>query len=261
MWEQIQKNPHTSLKNQVFYRQDYLDEFEKIWSTQAQFYPDILTNNLKKEIRDTVIFYQRKLKSQKGLIGFCEFESKEIEIVKEDGKLVKKLIGSRVAPRSSPLFQEFKIWQNLHNVTVRKKDSRKRKALETAQELFVDEDKEIFILSLEQKQLLFDELNLKGNLSSSKILELLGLSSKEWELNYKQIEGNKTNRQLYDAYLKIIDLSGHSISDYVKVKSTKSDIQLDDLNIPSLEIKNIVKQIFEAINISTDILEFNAELS
>ena len=260
LWEQIQKNPHTSLKNQVFYRQDYLDEFEKIWSTQAQFYPDILTNNLKKEIRDTVIFYQRKLKSQKGLIGFCEFESKEIEIVKEDGKLVKKLIGSRVAPRSSPLFQEFKIWQNLHNVTIRKKDSRKRKALETAQELFVDEDKEIFILSLEQKQLLFDELNLKGNLSSSKILELLGLSSKEWELNYKQIEGNKTNRQLYDAYLKIIDLSGHSISDYVKVKSTKSDIQLDDLNIPSLEIKNIVKQIFETINISTDILEFNAEL-
>ncbi len=64
LWKQIQKNPHTSLKNQVFYRQDYLDEFEQIWETQAQFHPQ-LTLALKEQIRDVVIFYQRKLKSQK----------------------------------------------------------------------------------------------------------------------------------------------------------------------------------------------------
>lgn len=36
-----------------------------------------LTPELKKEIRDVVVFYQRPLKSQKGLISFCEFESRQ----------------------------------------------------------------------------------------------------------------------------------------------------------------------------------------
>ena len=67
LWKQIQSDPHTSLKNQVFYRQDYLDEFERIWKTQSEFYPQILTESLKNELRDILIFYQRKLKSQKAL--------------------------------------------------------------------------------------------------------------------------------------------------------------------------------------------------
>src|SRR5690606_33423664 len=105
LYKQIRVNPHTKLKNQVFYRQDYFDEFETIWETQAQFHPE-LTKELKEEIRDIIIFYQRKLKSQKGLISFCELESKEVVI-----NDTKKTIGLRVAPKSSPLFQEFKIWQ------------------------------------------------------------------------------------------------------------------------------------------------------
>lgn len=67
MYAQLQENRHNSLKNKVFYRQDYLDEFERIWETQASFHKE-LTDELKKQIRDVVrIFYQRKLKSQKGL--------------------------------------------------------------------------------------------------------------------------------------------------------------------------------------------------
>ncbi len=53
---QLENNPHYSLKNQVFYRQDYLNEFETIWETQAKFHTE-LTTELKKEIRDIVIFY------------------------------------------------------------------------------------------------------------------------------------------------------------------------------------------------------------
>ncbi len=69
LYKQIQNNWHTRMKSQVFYRQDYFDEFEKIWETQAVHYPE-LTIALKTEIRDIVIFYQRKLKSQKGLVSF-----------------------------------------------------------------------------------------------------------------------------------------------------------------------------------------------
>lgn len=85
---ELDKNPNFSLKNQVFYRQNYLDEFERIWETQSKFHKE-LTPELKHFIRDIIIFYQRPLKSQKGLISLCELESREIEI-ERDGKKLKR---------------------------------------------------------------------------------------------------------------------------------------------------------------------------
>src|SRR5690554_2686861 len=254
LYQQLLENPHTRLKNQVFYRNDYLDEFEAIWETQAKFHSE-LTNELKEEIRDIIIFYQRKLKSQKGLISFCELESKEVVI---DG--AKKTIGSRVAPKSSPLFQEFKIWQNLNNVLVRKKGSRKRVAKAQNQHSLFEEEKEIFSLDLEAKEKLFEELNLKGNLTAKQCLEILGLNSKDWELNYTQLEGNRTNKSLYDAYLKILDVEGYDVKDLLKVKSNKDEVELDDLKVPASEIKNMVREIFSTNDIDTRILDFDAEL-
>ena len=237
LYKLLRRNPHTRLKNQVFYRQDYLDEFETIWETQAKFHSE-LTKELKEEIRDIVIFYQRKLKSQKGLISFCEFESGEIVVNDK-----KKTIGLRVAPKSSPLFQEFKIWQVLSNLEFRNKTSKER-----------------LTPNLEAKETLFEELNLKGNLSASKAIELFGYKPKDWELNYKTIEGNRTNKSLYEAYLKILEIEGYDVKDLLKVKSNKDEVELDDLNVPASEIKDMVKQIFETLEINTEILDFNAEL-
>lgn len=251
LYEQLKENPHTRLKNQVFYRQDYLDEFEKIWETQSKFHSE-LTEKLKTEIRDIVIFYQRKLKSQKGLVSFCEFESQE-KIINGHNKT----IGLKVAPKSSPLFQEFKIWQVLNNVLVRKKGSRKRVVKETSPTLF-DEEKEIFVFDLETKQKLFDELNIKGNLKSAKIIELLGYKSTDWEMNYSELEGNRTNKILFDAYLKILELEGYD-EDLLKLKG-KDDIDVSELKAPVSEIKDMVKRIFEVLNINTEILDFDAEL-
>lgn len=243
LYNQIKENPHTSLKNQVFYRQDYLDEFETLWEVQSKFHPQ-LTEKLKAEIRDIVIFYQRKLKSQKGLISFCEFESKEVEI---DGK--KKTIGSRVAPKSSPLFQEFKIWQNLNHVVIRKKGNKKQILKDVNQEFYLDD---------ESKELLFEELNLKGNLKANDIFKILGYEPKDWEINYTQLEGNRTNQALYNAFLKILEIEGYN-EDLLKL-SDKDEINVSDLKTPSSEIKDMVKSIFEVLEINTEILDFDAEL-
>lgn len=256
LYEQLKENPHARLKNQVFYRQDYLDEFEKIWETQSQFHSE-LTEKLKTEIRDIVIFYQRKLKSQKGLVSFCEFESKEIETEK-NGQITKRTIGLKVAPKSSPLFQEFKIWQVLNNVLVRKKGSRKRTVKKDFEPILFDEEKEILVFDLETKQKLFDELNIKGNLKSAKIIEILGYKPADWEMNYSELEGNRTNKNLYDAYLKILELEGYD-EDLLKLQG-KDDIDVSELKAPVSEIKNMVKRIFEVLNINTEILEFDAEL-
>lgn len=238
LYTQLQNNPHARLKNQVFYRQDYLDEFETLWSVQAKGRENILTNELKEEIRDVVIFFQRKLKSQKGLISFCEFEQKEIV---QNGKT--KTIGLRVIPKSSPLFQEFKIWQNLHNVKIKNKQTR-----------------EVLLLSQEDKNLLFEELNLKGNLTANEVLKLLVEKPKDWELNYTSLEGNRTNQALYNAYLNILDIEGYDVREELKLKLNKDEITLADIDKPAVEIREMVHDIFNHLGINTAILDFNAEL-
>lgn len=246
LYRQILNDPHTQLKNQVFYRQDYEKEFDAIWQQQSKYYPE-LTGDLKVEIADKTIFYQRPLKSQKGLVSFCEFESQEKII---NGK--KRTIGSRVAPRSSPLFQEFKIWQVLNNFSIRKKINDKKKI----SNLFPVED--FLEFDQEAKQALFDELNIKGNLTFAQAIRTIGYKPSEWESNYKTLEGNNTNKVLYDAYLKILEVEGYN-EELLKLK-TKDAIDVSKLATPAVEIKEMVKQVFESLGINTEILEFDPEL-
>ena len=235
-YAQLQDNPHARLKNQVFYRQDYMDEFEKIWEIQSKGRENIFTNELKEELRDVVIFYQRKLKSQKGLISFCEFEQREILV---DGK--KKTVGLRVAPKSSPLFQEFKIWQILHNVKLKNKITN-----------------EVLVLNQEDKQFLFHELKLKGKLTAAEVLKLIVDKPKDWEINYTELEGNRTNQALYNAYLNILDIEGYDVREELKLN--KDEITLADIDKPASEIKEMVTSIFSHLGIKSEILNFNSEL-
>lgn len=211
LYKQLQTNFHTSLKNQVFYRQDYLDEFEQVWETQAKFYPE-LSNDFKEEVRDVIIFYQRKLKSQKHLISTCEFEKHH-----------------KTIPKSSPLFQEFKIWQMLNNI-----------------ELLCKETKNKHVLSLDEKQILFDELNWRGNLKADEVLKVLGLNKKQWTLNYTDgIEGNRTNEALYSVYKKIAENEGYGF-DWAKKSAT--------------DVKAELKAIFDDMGIKPEVLDFNSNI-
>ena len=240
LFQQLKVNSHTKLKNQVFYRQDYLDEFEKIWETQSKYYKE-LTKELKQEIRDIIIFYQRKLKSQKGLISICEFENREIEVT-ENGKTKKKTVGLKVAPKSSPLFQEFKIWQVLNNLQFQN--------LET---------KEIFPIDLDFKQSIFNEVNIKGKLSAKDVLDLVGYSGKEWKTNFKDIEGNYTNENFYTAFLKIIASEGTEFPKEFKL-TIDDEIKVSKVGASAEIIKLFVREKFSGLGIDTSILDFNPEL-
>ncbi len=249
--EVLSRNPNASLRNMVFYRQDYLDEFNTIWEKQAEFHKE-LTEELKKEIRDVVIFYQRRLKSQKGLIGFCEFESRQME-VEVGGKKKTKTVGSRVIPRSSPLFQEFKIWQILNNIEVTvvgKKRSRKKKG-ESVPTLFDDfnvvdllEVDGRRVLNQEEKERLARELFVREYMTKAEVLSLLFDNPKELDLNFKTIDGNKTGHALFEAYSRIIEMSGHEPIDFKR---------------PAEEIVKEVKEIFTGLGWNSDVLEFDSD--
>lgn len=206
-YKQLEKNAHAKLKNQVFYRQDYLDEFEKIWETQAQFHPE-LNEKLKSEVRDITIFYQRKLKSQKHLVSFCEFEKRH-----------------KAIPKSSPLFQEFRIWQNLNNIVVKNENT-----------------KEPFLLDEDLKKLIAQELLFKESMTDAQMLTFCELKKGNYSVNFKKIEGNRTNNSIYKAFETILEIEGY---------------EMDFSKMNPLDIKETVAAIFETLNINTSILNFD----
>jgi CRISPR-associated endonuclease Csn1 len=111
-----------SIKNKIYPREDYITEFNAVWEFQSKFHPNVLTENNKIKIRDGIIYMQRPLKSQKGLISICEFEGRKVRVNKE-GKEQEKFIGPRVAARSNPLAQLSKIWESINTLTLDSKDS------------------------------------------------------------------------------------------------------------------------------------------
>ena len=234
--QHIEANPHYSLKNQTFYRQDYLDEFERIWTEQAKYHPE-LTSELKKNIRDIIIFYQRPLKSKKSMLDICTFENRQVEIT-EEGKTRMKTIGLKVCPKSSPLFQEFKTWQVLNNLQVEYEAP--------GEDLFAEAEHRRF-LSLEEMECLAHELLYKDKLSKREALTILfGKAAKKYDLNYKEIEGNRTIAALYRAYFHIIALSGHDEYDISKLSAA--------------EIEEVTAAVFTALDLNTNILHFDASV-
>lgn len=207
--QQLDTHPNESLKNQPFYRQDYMDEFEQLWETQAQFHPE-LTAELKHEIRYIIIFYQRRLKSQKWLVANCPFEHR------------------KVCPKSSPLFQHFRIWQMLNNVTI-------------------TIDDETFILNEDQKDILYNELIYKDKLSKAEALKLLYTKTRGIDLNFATLEGNRTMSSLLKAAQEIISISGHGEYDFAK--------------LPAERILDIIRSVFGGLGFDTEWLTLNTSAS
>ncbi len=203
----LDKNPNESLKNQPFYRQDYLDEFEQLWETQTHYHTE-LTPELKHEIRDIIIFYQRRLKSQKWLVANCPFEKR------------------KVCPKSSPLFQRFRIWQVLNNVTF-------------------SIEGESYVLNEDQKAILYRELQYKEKISKSDALKLLFTKTKGIDLNFASLEGDRTMAKMLSAAQEIISLSGHGEYDFTKMSADN--------------IQDIVCTVFGGLGYATNWLSFNTD--
>ena len=182
------------IKEQVYPREAYIEEYDRIMAAQRVFYPELLTDTLIHRIRDRIIFYQRPLKSCKQLVSFCEFERKEkiirVKHTNRDGieELVEKTItiGPKVAPKSSPIFQVCKVWESIHNIRLYHPDGTERK------------------LEQEEKQKLFDYLQKNDKLSLTALRKELKIKPKDklWcdKLLEKGIAGNTTAAILRKAF-------------------------------------------------------------
>lgn len=176
------------IKEQVFPRKAYEEEFDQIMANQSVYYPDILTNQVIHRLRDEIIFYQRPLKSCKHLISRCEFSLREYKT--PDGKSI--IAGPKVAPRSSPLFQVCKIWESINNIELKNRNG------------------ESYHFTVEERQRLFDFLDNNERLTVTDLKKILGLGAKDkwWggKAIGKGLQGNVTKIVLKKALQSREDL-------------------------------------------------------
>lgn len=79
-------NSYYRVKDKVYPREAYIEEFDTIMNVQKGSH-SFLTDDVIENLRNEIIYYQRKLKSQKGLVSECEFESRILEFKKDIFKI------------------------------------------------------------------------------------------------------------------------------------------------------------------------------
>ena len=136
------------IRNRYTLRSDYLTEVHKILNFQ-----NIEDNNFKEAV-EKAIFFQRPLRSQKGLVGKCTLEPNKAR-----------------CPISHPKFEEYRAWSFINNIKFR-----------------VDKDVQFEPIPLELKERLFHEkffFKSKREFEFSEIRKFIKANGGEdWELNY-----------------------------------------------------------------------------
>lgn len=139
-------------------RRMFYDELQQIWDKQSEYYPSILTDELKVKICDFekgLILYQRPLKSQKNLIGKCIFEKNKFRCAK-----------------SRYEYQEFTFYQVLNNITITSQ-------YEDPRPLTDEEKNKIFTLAINKKT---TKKSGEGSLTIKEIMNKLKLTN--YSFNY-----------------------------------------------------------------------------
>lgn len=183
-------NRNYKIRQYPVYRWRYQKELEAIWKKQCEYdylkninldknvliklaeilYPTQAKNNMPKLgefqrkdllhiFSNDIIYYQRELKSQKNSISECRYEKRK----GIDGEFY----GLKCIPRSSPLFQEFRIWQDIHYIKVLKLEEKidgKTK---------IDVDVTALYIDNSVKEKLFDLFQSKATISEREILNLM----------------------------------------------------------------------------------------
>lgn len=218
-FNELQKNPYYRIKEQVFPREAYIEEFDKIIECQKKYYPHVLTEELINKIRNEIIYYQRPLKSQKGLVSVCEFEGRRIL---RNGKEI--FVGPKVAPKSSPIFQITKIWETINNLELKNKEG------------------QILNISIDKKREIFNYLDSNEKLTSNELFKILNLKKDDgWYCN-KQInngiQGNITKVKIlralenceYDTHILQLQTTIEEFNDEVYLINRKTGEIIESKN-------------------------------
>jgi CRISPR-associated endonuclease Csn1 len=184
------ENQYFRIKEKVYPREAYVEEFDTIMKIQKEKH-SFLTDEIVEKLRNQIIYYQRNLKSQKGLVNICELEGFEVSYSdKETQKEKKTFAGPKVAPKTSPLFQLCRIWEVANNLTLKVKNP------EGSKYKWGDR-----LPTLQEKEQIVKHLNENINLSFSDLIKIMQLKKENVYANkqiLKGIQGNITYSEIYN---------------------------------------------------------------
>lgn len=209
-YQELEKDEFYKIKQQVFPREAYIEEFDAICKEQKKHH-DIFKNELIDELRNEIIYFQRSLKSQKGLVSICELEGKD----RGDSKGNTIFTGPKVAPRTSPLFQLCKVWENVNNIILKVKNP------EGSKYKWSD-----YTPTLEQKEKIAEYLNTHSKLTDVELYKILELKKENIFAN-KQIKNGIQGNITYTEIEKIIGANELLQFNYI-IKELKQKCHLFD---------------------------------
>lgn len=187
IYDELLRNPTQKIKGQLIRtidRKFYYSELKAILEKQIALQPDVFSeealhscaqelypNNdshrlklVKKDfchlLLDDILFYQRPLKSQKSTIAECAFEFKEFAKLDDNGTPIKVKSYLKGIAKSHPLYQEFRVWQWMHNLRI----------------YYRNEETDVtshFLSSTKDRELLFEFLMSKKEVNHTNVLEYL----------------------------------------------------------------------------------------
>jgi CRISPR-associated endonuclease Csn1 len=208
-------NEYFKVKDEVYPREAYIEEFEKIINKQ-KVHHDFLTDEIVNKLKNEIIFYQRKLKSQKNLVGICEFEGFNKKYVdKQSGTEKSTFVGPKVAPKTSPLYQMCKIWENVNNISLKVKNP------EGSKYKWSD-----YYPTIEEKEKIANHLFTNDVLKPEELFKLLDLQKENVFVN-KQLKNGLQGNITYSAIHKVIGNSQFLKFDYNISLTNKEAILLD----------------------------------
>lgn len=198
-YNRLKENEYFRIKENVFPREAYIEEFNTICALQKKHHPS-LSDELVNQISNEIIYYQRPLKSQKGLVSICEFEG---FCVKKDGK--EYFTGPKVAHRSSPLFQIAKLWESINNLRVKTRDG-----------------DEMYII-LDQKQSIYEHLDNNDKFSVKDLCKIINKREDEIIVDRKLFKTGLQGNTIKSIFRKILQKE-----DYVKLCQLNINIVEDE---------------------------------
>ncbi len=197
-----QNNSYFRIKEKVYPREAYIEEFDSIINIQKGKH-DFLTDEVISKLKNEIIYFQRKLKSQKGLVSICEFEGFETRYTDTETRKEKNVfVGPKVTPKTSPLFQLCKIWEDVNNISLKIKNPEGSKYKWADRIPTIEEKKEIAKYLFQNATLTFAELlkilNLKkdGVYANKKILK--GIQGNITYAEIEKIIGNNETLLQFD---------------------------------------------------------------
>lgn len=159
------------LRGRYTRREMYEQEFDAIFETQSSCHPNLLTESLRRVLRNEVIFFQRPLKPSDHLIGRCE-------LIPEEPR----------CPRSKWVAQHFRILKEVNSLRI---------LLPTGNSQELTDD---------QRRVIVEDLSSHSKRDFDQIRKVLGLSEDQrFNLERgrrKSLRGNETESALVKAFGK-----------------------------------------------------------